>query len=189
MKLYFAPRTRAVRPRWLLEELEASYELVKLDAAEQRSPAYLSVNPLGEVPTLVDGDVTLHETLAICLHLADRFGEKGLAPAPGSRERGDYLQWIVFAETQLDSVVMAVLHEPSSLPLHHPRFTRVLDILDARLNGRQTLAGERFSAADLSTASLLHLAKNLNLLASYPRLVDYVARHCKGPALMRAVAA
>ena len=81
MKLYFAPRTRAVRARWLLEELGVPYELIKLDLARQENttPAYLAVHPLGEVPALVDGDVTLLESLAICLHLADRFPEKHLA--------------------------------------------------------------------------------------------------------------
>ena len=77
MKLYFAPRTRATRARWLLEELGVPYELVKLDLARQENttPAYLAVHPLGEVPALVDGEVTLLESLAICLHLADRYGE------------------------------------------------------------------------------------------------------------------
>jgi glutathione S-transferase len=51
MKLYFAPRTRAVRPRWLLEELGVPYELVKLDLTRQENntPEYLAVHPLGEV--------------------------------------------------------------------------------------------------------------------------------------------
>jgi glutathione S-transferase len=69
MKLYFAPRTRAIRPRWLLEELGVPYELVKLDLTRQENntPEYLAVNPLGEVPALVDGEVTLLESLASCL--------------------------------------------------------------------------------------------------------------------------
>src|SRR5216684_3336120 len=86
MQLYFAPRTRASRPRWLLEELEVPYELVKLDLSKQesRTPAYLALHPFGEVPVLVDGDVTLFESSAICLYLADRFPEKRLAPSLGS---------------------------------------------------------------------------------------------------------
>jgi glutathione S-transferase len=84
MKLYFAPRTRAVRPRWLLEELGVPYELVKLDPSKQenKTPAFLALHPFGEIPVLVDGDVTLFESAAICLYLADRFPEKNLAPPP-----------------------------------------------------------------------------------------------------------
>ncbi len=100
MQLYFAPRTRASRPRWLLEELEVPYELVKLDLSKQesRTPAYVALHPFGEVPVLVDGDVTLFESSAICLYLADRFPEKRLAPSLGSPDRGPYLQWMLFAE-------------------------------------------------------------------------------------------
>ncbi len=108
MQLYFAPRTRASRPRWLLEELEVPYELVKLDLSKQesRTPAYVALHPFGEVPVLVDGDVTLFESSAICLYLADRFPEKRLAPSLGSPDRGPYLQWMLFAEVVLEPVVL-----------------------------------------------------------------------------------
>src|ERR1700733_14190179 len=84
MKLYFAPRTRASRPRWLLEELGVPYELVRLDLStqENRAPEFLAVSPLGQLPALVDGDTTLLEPSAICLYLADRSPEKQLAPPP-----------------------------------------------------------------------------------------------------------
>src|SRR5450432_3445744 len=103
MKLYFAPRTRASRPRWQLEELGIPYQLVKLDLSKQenQTPEFLAVSPLGELPVLVDGDVTLLEPAAICLYLADRFPEKQLAPLPGSAARGAYLQWLLFAEATL----------------------------------------------------------------------------------------
>src|SRR5688572_28976588 len=108
MKLYFAPRTRSVRPRWLLEELGVPYELVRLDLPKQegRTAAHLALHPFGEVPVLVDGDVTLFEPTAICIYLADRFPEKRLAPPPGSPDRGPYLQWLLFAEVTLDPLVI-----------------------------------------------------------------------------------
>ncbi|QRK09455.1 glutathione S-transferase family protein [Archangium violaceum] len=69
-------------------------------------PAYLAVHPFGEVPALVNGDVTLFESLAICLYLADLFPEKHLAPPPGSTDRGCYYQWMLFAEGRIEPVVM-----------------------------------------------------------------------------------
>src|SRR5687768_8158359 len=101
MKLYFAPRTRSVRPRWLLEELGLPYELVKLDLSreEHRTPAHLGLHPLGDVPVLEDGEVTLFVSPAIILYLADRSPEKRLAPPMESPDRGPYLQWLLFAET------------------------------------------------------------------------------------------
>ncbi|MBN8228386.1 glutathione S-transferase family protein [Corallococcus macrosporus] len=199
MKLYFAPRTRAVRPRWLLEELGVPYELVRLDLARQENtaPAYLAVNPLGELPALVDGDVTLLESLAICLHLADRFPEKHLAPPVGSAERAAYYGWMAFAELSLDPVVM-VFHrdmqapaerEPSDAAVekHRARLTAVLDVIQKGLGGREVLVGQTFTAADVVMASILHLANTLMLLGGHPELVAYVRRHSLRPAVRRAV--
>ncbi|RKH72511.1 glutathione S-transferase family protein [Corallococcus aberystwythensis] len=199
MKLYFAPRTRAVRPRWLLEELGVPYELVRVDLARQEdtAPAYLAVHPLGELPALVDGEVTLLDSLSSCLHLGDRFPEKPFAPPVGSAERGPYYKWMVFAETTLDSVVMEFYRdaqapaerEPSDAAVekHRARLTAVLDVIQRGLGGREFLVGETFTAADVVMASILHLANHLMLLDGHPRLVEYVRRHSQRPAVRRAV--
>jgi len=203
MKLYFAPRTRAIRPRWLLEELGVPYELVRLDLTRQENstPAYLAVHPLGELPALVDGDVTLLESLAICLYLADRFPEKHLAPTVGSAERGPYYHWLAFAELSLDPVVMefyrhaqlpeeqkASAHSNEALAKHRTRLGAVLDVIRAGLGGREFLVGGAFTAADVVMASILHLANTLGLLDGHPVLVEYVMRHSQRPAVRRAVA-
>src|SRR4051794_3745039 len=105
LKLYYVPRTRAVRARWMLEELGVPHELHRVDLAngEHRSPEYLArVHPLGHVPVLVDGETAIFESAAIIAYLADRFPEKQLAPAPGSPERGPYYQWMFYAVTELE---------------------------------------------------------------------------------------
>lgn len=200
MKLYFAPRTRAVRARWLLEELGIPYELVRLDLSRQENttPAYLAVHPLGEVPALVDGEVTLTDSLAICLHLADRFPDKHLAPRVGSGERGLYYQWMVFAEVSLDSVVMEFYKDArlsGERPAHseeesaklRTRLERMFDVLHAGLDGREFLVGGVFTAADGVMVSILHLAHTLGLLDGRPRLMEYVKRHTQRPAVRKAV--
>lgn len=202
MKLYFAPRTRATRARWLLEELEIPYEIVKLDLSKQenQTPEYLAVSPLGEVPALVDGDVTLLEPAAIALYLADRLPEKQLAPPPSSAARGAYYQWLLFAESTLAPVVMKI-HEHAQLPdekkasahaqdalaTHRARQSALLDVVGAALEHRDFLAAGHFTAVDLSMASILHLANHLKLLEEHPRLVEYVYLHCKRAACSRAV--
>jgi len=72
--LYFAFASRAFTPRWLLEELEIPYtvKLIDLRKDEQKSPTYLGVNPMGKVPALTDGAVTVSENPAICMYVADR---------------------------------------------------------------------------------------------------------------------
>jgi len=86
MKVYFAPRSRAVRTVWLLEEMGLSYELhnFQLGAKEMRSEPYLSINPMGRVPVLEDGDVTISESTAIAQYLVARHGDGTLAPNPDS---------------------------------------------------------------------------------------------------------
>ncbi|MHA7628926.1 glutathione S-transferase family protein [Corallococcus sp. M7] len=195
MKLYFAPRTRAVRPRWLLEELGVPYELVQQDTV---TPEYLAVHPLGDLPALVDGDVTLLESLAICLHLADRFPEKHLAPPVGSAERGAYYGWMAFAELSLDPVVMEFYRDAQppgtrevpegDVAKLRARLTAALDLIQGGLGGREFLVGESFTAADVVMASILHLANTLMLLGGHPGLVAYVRRHSQRPAVRRAVA-
>ena len=184
MKLYFAPRTRATRPRWLLEELEVPYELVRLDLAksEHRSAEFLALNPLGEVPVLVDDEVILFESSAICLHLADRYPERRLAPPPGSPERGDYLQWLLFAEVTLEPVIAA-----QGRPTAGPPLEVLLSLVERRLEGREVLVGNGFTAADVVMASILHRAHTMKLLEGHARLFEYVLRHTRRPATLRAV--
>src|SRR5215471_12778214 len=104
LTLYHSAQSRSVRPRWMLEEIGAPYELRRLDlmAGEQKRPEFLKINPNGAVPALVDGDTALFESAAICEHLADRFPEKRLAPPLGTPARGHYYQWIQFATCTLE---------------------------------------------------------------------------------------
>jgi glutathione S-transferase len=87
MKLYYMPTTRAVRPRWLLEEMGIAYELVRVKITMTKQPEYRELHPHRKVPVLVDGEVTIFESAAICAYLADKHLEMGFAPALDSPER------------------------------------------------------------------------------------------------------
>lgn len=193
MKLYFAPRTAAIRSRWLLEELGIPYELVRLDLsrAEHRVPEFPLLNPLGELPVLVDEPATLAGAAAVALYLADRFPESGLAPAIGSPQRGPYLHWLMFAEATLVPVVMEhrqrALSAGSQAPEASARFEELVAVVDAQLEGRAFVASDAFTAADVSLASILHLAHTLKLLETKQRLLEYVQRQTSRPASRRAV--
>ncbi len=97
-QLYYYPGNANLAPHILLEEIGADYELVLVDRNknEQKSPAYLKLNPAGRIPVLVDGDLVLYESAAICLHLADRHAGAGLAPALGSVERAQFYKWLMY---------------------------------------------------------------------------------------------
>ncbi|TSC27669.1 glutathione S-transferase family protein [Corallococcus sp. Z5C101001] len=199
MKLYYAPRTRSTRPRWLLEELGVPYELVRVDLAQgaHKQPDYLQhVHPLGLVPALEDGGQVFMESTAHLLHLADRFPRKGLAPEPGSPERAAYYQWMAFAMTTLEPPLEAFLEHTQSLPEAQrvpalaeravQRFTDAARVLDARLEGREFVAGSRFSAADVLVASILAWAGSLGRTKDFPGLQAYARRQLARPAAQRA---
>src|SRR5262245_15092401 len=102
MKLYeFAP-TRSIRVRWTLQELGVDFEAITVDmlAGENRSPAFLKINPAGKLPVLVDGDMVLTESVAIVLYLAEKYRDKGLIPTD-LRQRAQMIRWLLFTTTEV----------------------------------------------------------------------------------------
>src|SRR5258706_13937497 len=98
--VHHAPKARSVRVVWLLEELGVPYEVRNVALAREtpRSAEHLRVHPLGKVPAIEDGGLTMFESGAIVEYLLERHGAGRLAPAPGTPERGMYLQWLHFGE-------------------------------------------------------------------------------------------
>jgi len=186
MKLYYATPSRAMHVRWLLEELHVPYELVRIDltADEQKTPEHLARHPLGKVPVLEDGDITLFETGAICVYLADKYEQKGLAPRVGHRSRGRYLQWMFFAATELEPPLVQYQKTPTD-ELKEQFYTRARVISDA-LENRDFMLGDGFSAADVVVGSALGWAKHFGILEEFPRLIHYGRQVGSRPAARRA---
>lgn len=198
MKLYHVPQSRSVRPRWLLEEIGVPYEVVLRSTADGslKTPEYLKLNPNGAVPTLVDGDTVVYESAAICLHLADKFPDAGLAPAPGTADRAHYYQWVLYTMATLEPPLLDIFLQTVRLPEAERsaavlengrrRFAEVAAILTEAVRGRQYLVGDRFSTADIMIASTLHWAALLGLLEPHPVLLEYTQRMVQRPAFERA---
>jgi glutathione S-transferase len=199
MKLYYAPQTRAHRPRWMLEELGVPYELIRLDPSkrENRTPEYLALNPTGHVPTFVEDDGTaFFESAAICLYLADKYIDKGFAPPHGSSTlRGPYLQWIVYAMSELEPSISTFSAHTRTLP-EEKRLPQLADaakakfdehaaILTAALGEKQFLVGDRFSAADVMIGGVLGWGKMLGLVNAHERVLAYI-KHLQERASFRA---
>jgi glutathione S-transferase len=201
LKLYHSGQSRSVRPRWLLEEIGVPYELVhmNLQSGDQRKPEYLRINPNGTVPALVDGEVRLFESAAICQYLADRFPEKRLAPPVGTPARGYYYQWIHFAMCTIEPPLVTIfLHTvmkpeaeriPQLVPPAREQLRAALGVLEQALTGRTFLLGDEFSTADVMVASTLAWAQMLGLIdASTPTTAAYMGRLMGRPAFQRAMA-
>jgi len=199
MKLYYVPKTRATRPRWVLEELGVPYDLVRLDPAkaETRSAEHLGRHPLGHVPVLEDRGQFIFESGAICMHLADLFPEKRLLPPLGSVERGLAYQWVIFALAEMEPPLVALSAEakkpeadrnPATVAEARERFAKAVKVLEGALQGRKFLLGDGFTVADVMVGATLAWARGLRLLEGAPAVEAYLG-HLRGrPAWQRALA-
>ena len=111
-ELFYSPDTASLAPHFVLEEIGAPFSLTLVDRARdaQKSPTYLARNPLGRVPTLVDGDLVLFESAAICLHLADRHPEARLAPRLATDERAHLYKWLMLLTNTVQPDHMAFFY-------------------------------------------------------------------------------
>jgi glutathione S-transferase len=159
--LYYYPSNANLAPHILLEEMGAPYRLVLVDRekAEHKSPEYLKLNPAGLIPVLVDGDLVLPETAAICLHLADRHPESGLAPKVGTPERAHFYRWLVYLTNTLQAEIVTHAYperltddeSQAQVVKRHSlaRMSEMLDIIDRHLAERGPwMMGSGYSAVD-----------------------------------------
>lgn len=178
--LYHSPASRAFIGYWMLEELGVGFDVKTVDIAkgEQKEPAYLKINPAGKVPAITDGAVTVTESAAICIYLADRYGYGGLAPRIDDVRRGQYLRWIVFASSALDPA--ADLHaRRMDLPgaaTGFGAYDDVVRILDEHLSRHPYLVGDGFTAADVMLGGRISMLLFVRQLPETPALLDYNAR-------------
>jgi glutathione S-transferase len=198
MKIHFAPNTRAVRIVWLFEELGLPYELerYKLGDPAMRSAEYRKVHPMGRVPALQDGDVTIFESGAIVEYVLARYGNGRLMPKVSSPDFPAYLQWLHYAEGMIMPPVNTIVVETILLPPERrnqgnvDRATRLLgqmlSAVDQHLAGPEYLAGE-FSGADIMTGHACTVAARLKAdVSDKPNVAAYIARVNARPALQRA---
>lgn len=189
---YTNPMSRGRIVRWMLEEVGRPYQTHVLNYAEEmKSPAYLAVNPMGKVPALVHGETVVTECAAICAYLADAFPEAGLAPPHGDRARGPYYRWMFFAagplEAALGDKALGVAPTPDQQRMvGYGSFAQVLDALELAVQGREHIAGDRFSAADLYVGSHLIWGMGFGTIEKRPAFEAYVAGLKGRPAHLRA---
>jgi glutathione S-transferase len=110
--VYSAPDTRAMRVIWLLEEIGVKAEIKSMPYPPRKhAPDYFAVNPTGMVPLLIDGEVRLTESMAICDYLATKHGSPLVVP-PNNPERPQFLQWLWYGVDAGDAIVASEHHAP-----------------------------------------------------------------------------
>ena len=164
IQLHYFPGNASFIPHLLLEELGVPFELCYVDRAKaaHKAPAYLKLNPNGQIPVLVDGELVLYETAAICLYLADKYPRAGLAPAFGSVERAHFNKWLMWFTNSVQATLMLYFYperwvdegnkEAAAQVKAHAeaKVGAMLEQIEARLaaSGSGFFLGDRFSVLD-----------------------------------------
>jgi glutathione S-transferase len=186
---------RDMRVRWALEEVGQPYDVRLLSFGALKEPAHRVRNPFGQIPTYEAGDLTLFESGAIVLHIAERHA--GLLPE-NANSRSRAIAWMFAALTTVEPPIversMAVLFDRDK-PWHEERLAILDGRVRARLGELATGLGDAewldgaFSAGDLLMVTVLRRLESSGLLKEFPSIAAYVARGEARPAYQRAFAA
>ena len=198
MKLYHCKDARSLRPLWTLEEMGLEYELINMEFPPRFTyPGYLDLNPVGTVPTFVDGDLVMTESSGICHYLVEKYGPTPIGASLEEPHYGDYLNWLYRSD--------ATLTFPQTLVLRYTRlepeerripqvvedysiwyFSRLRSVEQA-LEGKDYLVADKFTIADIAVGYALFLGVSLGLDGRYkPNCKRYLEMLMERPAFKSA---
>jgi glutathione S-transferase len=196
LQLYGNPRSRAMRCLWMLEEIGKPYQLVEksVRADDLHSADFLRLNPNARIPTLVDGDVVLWESMAINLYLAQKY--EGPMHCASADMLGLAAQWSFWAMLEIEHLLLDLLQHRVLLPEFSRDVSAIernelllqtpLGVLNGSLARRGYLAGDSFTVADLNVAGILAWGKMSRLdLSTYPNLARWLDVCLARPAYAR----
>ena len=203
IRLHYYPSNASFAPHVLLRELGVPFELVLVDRTQSahKSAPYLKLNPNGQIPVLEDGDLVLYETVAILMHLADRFPQAGLAPAVGTAPRAHYYKWMAWMTNTLQATLMHYFYPERMVDEGNADGARqvkaqaelkigpMLQQLDDQLaaSGGPFLLGAEFGAADPMAFMLCRWTRGFasRPARDYPHLGPYLQRVLQRPSVQQ----
>jgi glutathione S-transferase len=191
---YHNPQSRGRIVHWMLEEVNAPYEIkvVDFNKQEHKSADFLAINPMGKIPAIVHRGTVVTECAAICAYLADAFPAAGLAPATDDPKRGTYLRWLFFGAGCVEPAIIDQMFSrpPPSRPaaLGYGNYTDTLNTLEKAVSPGPFVVGERFSAADVYVGSAIGWGLMMKAVEPRPAFAAYMARVTQRPAHQRAMA-
>ena len=196
LKFYFSGAPNPTKVALFLEEAGLPYEPIPVDTrkGDQHKPAYLAINPNAKVPAIVDGDVTVFDSNAILLYLADKTGK--FLPAKTDKARGELLSWLMFVASGIGPYSGQLVHfrvyAPEKIEYAINRYAfetqRHFRILDDHLAKRKYMLGDAYTIVDMDVwgwARLMPLGESAwPKFPNLKRLVDEIGAR---PAAQRAV--
>ena len=199
--LYHCSGARSFRVLWMLEEMGLSYELKMLPFPPRVfAKDFLSLNPLGTIPLMIDGETRMTESSGICHYLGTRFGPTSLIVNADEPAYGAFLNWMYFSDATLTFPQTLVLRYTQLEPEERRNlqvatdyakwFLGRLRAVEAATAGSETLCAGRFTAADIVIGYALRLADTIGLAKDFgPNVAAYWARLQQREGYQRAVAA
>ena len=209
--LHYYPGNASFTPHVVLHELGVAFELSLVDRAvgAHQSPEYLSLNPNGLIPTLVDGDLVLYETAAICLHLADTHPEAGLAPPLGTPARAHFYKWLMWLTNTVQANMIHYFYghrlvdegntaAAAQIKAHaQAKLSECLAQIDAHLAAQVTpsggpwMLGAQYSVLDPYVWMVCRWTRGFSdrPARAYTHIGPYLQRVLQRPAMQRAIAA
>ena len=204
--LHYFPGNASMAPHVLLQELGLPFQLQRVDRSvnAHKSPAYLKLNPNGLIPVLVDGDLVLYETAAICLHLADTHPAAQLMPALGTPERAQAYKWLMWLTNTVQATLIHYFYGDrlvdagnaecaAQIKAHaQTRVGECLAQIDAHLAAQTGpwMMGEHYTVLDAYTWMLCRWTRGFSSQPAreYPHIAPYLQRMLQRPALQRVIA-
>jgi GST-like protein len=199
LKFYYNGAPNPTKVALFLEEAGLPYEAFPIDTrkGDQHKPEFLAINPNAKVPAIVDGDVTVFDSNAILLYLAEKTGK--FLPAKGDKARGEFLSWLLFVASGVGPYSGQSVHfrhyAPDKNEYAINRYTfeaqRHFGILDARLAEHRYMLGDTYTIVDMAVwgwARLMPTVLGETAWAKFPNLKRLVDEISARPAAQRAVA-
>ncbi|MDX7988667.1 glutathione S-transferase family protein, partial [Xenorhabdus sp. 12] len=190
MKIYTYPKSRSLRVLWAIEEIGVACDSVKVDLFDPNSDMK-SPHPQGKVPFMTNEDISISETLAICIYLCEKYAGEALYPAK-IEEKAIVNSWLSFALTDLEAPVMGLLKQLMFVP-ENKRSPDILDyfrseatkvVSQVKLNGNDTwIAGKNFTLADIFMSHTLLWAK-FGGISMDKNIEHYIDRAMNRPAFL-----
>ena len=199
--LYAAGTSNGIRARIALEECGLAYNLhpIALEKGEHKTPQFLSMNPMGQIPVMVDREgpggkpLTLSQSTAILLYAAEKAGK--FLPKDAAK-RPAMLQALMSASTDVTPIFGALTAMANAKPPHEPsvqafkdRLRGFFKVWDELLGKRKFAAGDEISVADLSLFAGYWRTKGAQpaLVEGFPNLARWAAQMAARPAIQRAI--
>lgn len=174
LTLYHCRDSRSLRALWALEEMKLEYQLINMEFPPRfKQEGYLEINPLGTVPTLLDGALTLTESTAICQYLVDKYHNSTIGLSCEHSDYGSYLNWLHRSDTTFTFPQALILRygryespnrlQPQVVDDYQKWFNSRIRCIETALENKEYLCADKFTIADICVGYALFLAQEINI--------------------------